>query len=48
MILIAYADGNLTQLKRLLGYDLLQSFTASIQALAKAKESLVITLDDIR
>jgi predicted lipid-binding transport protein (Tim44 family) len=31
-----------------LGYDLLQSFTASIQARAKAKESLVITLDDIR
>ena len=48
MILTAYAEGNLTQLKRLLGYDLLQSFTASIQARAKAKESLVITLDDIR
>ena len=48
MILTAYAEGDLTTLKRLLGYDLLQSFTASIQARAKAKESLVITLDDIR
>ena len=48
MILTAYAEGDITTLKRLLGYDLLQSFTASIQARAKAKESLVITLDDIR
>ena len=48
MILTAYAEGDLTTLKRLLGYDLLQSFTASIQARAKAKENLVITLDDIR
>ncbi|MDC0650199.1 Tim44/TimA family putative adaptor protein [Alphaproteobacteria bacterium] len=48
MILTAYAEGNLTQLKRLLGYDLLQSFTESIQARAKAKESLVITLNDTR
>ena len=48
MILTAYAEGDLTTLKRLLGFDLLESFTASIQARAKAKESLVITLDDIR
>ena len=48
MILTAYAEGNITQLKRLLGYDLLQSFTGSIQARAKAKESIFITLDDIR
>lgn len=48
MILTAYAEGDLAQLKRLLGYDLLKSFTASIQARTAAKESLVITLDDIR
>ena len=48
MILSAYAEGDLTQLKRLLGYDLLQSFTSSIQARAKANESLTITVDEIR
>jgi predicted lipid-binding transport protein (Tim44 family) len=48
MILTAYAEGDLAQLKRLLGYDLLQSFTVSIQARTAAKESLVITVDDIR
>ena len=48
MILMAYADGDLTQLKRLLGYDLLQSFTSSIQARAKANESLKITIDEVR
>jgi len=48
MILTAYAEGDLAQLKRILGYDLLKSFTASIQARTVAKESLVITLDDIR
>ena len=48
MILTAYAEGDLTQLKRLLGYDLLQSFTSSIQARAKANESLKITIDEIR
>ena len=48
MILSAYAEGDLTQLKRLLGYDLLQSFTLSIQARAKANESLNITVDKIR
>ena len=31
MILAAYAEGDLTQLKRLLGYDLLQSFQSSIE-----------------
>ncbi|MDC1381967.1 Tim44/TimA family putative adaptor protein [Candidatus Puniceispirillum sp.] len=48
MILTAYADGDLTQLKRLLGYELLQSFTSSIQARAKANESLNIIIDEIR
>ena len=48
MILIAYAEGDLTQLKRLLGYDLLQSFTQSIEARIASKESLSITLDELR
>ncbi len=48
MILTAYAEGDLAQLKRLLGYDLLQSFTTSIQSRIAAKESLSITLEDIR
>jgi predicted lipid-binding transport protein (Tim44 family) len=48
MILTAYADGDLTQLKRLLGYDLLQSFTMSIQSRAKANESLNITIEEVR
>ena len=48
MILTAYAEGDLPQLKRLLGYDLLQSFTSSIQSRVAAKESLSITLDELR
>ena len=48
MVLTAYAEGDLTQLKRLLGYDLLQSFTESVQERNKAAESLSITLDDIK
>ena len=48
MILTAYAEGDLPQLKRLLGYDLLQSFTSSIQSRIAAKESLNITLDELR
>tara|TARA_B100000575_G_C23051514_1_gene605323 strand:- start:167 stop:829 length:663 start_codon:yes stop_codon:yes gene_type:complete len=48
MILTAYAEGDLSQLKRLLGYDLLQSFTSSIQSRIAAKESLNITLDELR
>ena len=48
MILTAYAEGDLAQLRRLLGYDLLQSFTASIENRTAAKESLSITLDELR
>ena len=48
MILIAYAEGDLTQLKRLFGYDLLQSFTQSIEGRISSKESLSITLDELR
>ena len=48
MILTAYAEGDLAQLKRLLGYDLLQSFTSSIENRIAANESLGITLDELR
>ncbi len=48
MILKAYAEGDLAQLKRLLGYDLLQSFTTSVQERNRAGESLTITLEDIK
>jgi len=48
MILNAYADGDLAQLRRLLGYDLLQSFTSSIESRIAAKESLSITLNELR
>jgi predicted lipid-binding transport protein (Tim44 family) len=48
MILTAYAEGDLAQLRRLLGYDLLQSFTSSIEGRVAAKESLTITLDELR
>ena len=48
MILNAYAEGDLANLKRLLSYDLLQSFTQSIQQRAKDGESLSITLDALR
>jgi predicted lipid-binding transport protein (Tim44 family) len=48
MILTAYAEGDLTQLKRLLGYDLLQSFKLSIEGRVASKESLSITLEELR
>ena len=48
MILKAFADGDQAQLKRLLSYDLLQSFTQTIQDRTAAKESLEITINDIR
>lgn len=48
MILSAYAEGDLAQLRRLLGYELLQSFTSSIESRIAAKESLSITLDELR
>ncbi len=47
MILTAYAEGDITQLKRLLGYELLESFTNSIQDRAKAHESLSIQVEKI-
>ncbi|MGB2016525.1 MAG: Tim44/TimA family putative adaptor protein [Candidatus Puniceispirillum sp.] len=48
MVLRAYAEGDLAQLKRLLGYDLLQSFTQSIQRRNANKESLSIELENIK
>ena len=48
MILTAYAEGDLAQLRRLLGYDLLKSFTSSIESRVAAKEGLQITLEDLR
>jgi predicted lipid-binding transport protein (Tim44 family) len=48
MILSAYADGDQSQLKRLLNYDLLQSFVQSINARVSAKETLEITVDEVR
>ena len=48
LILTAYAEGDLAQLRRLLGYDLLKSFTSSIENRIAAKESLSITLDELR
>ena len=48
MILTAFADGDQAQLKRLLSYDLLQSFMQTIHARTAAKESLEITINEIR
>ena len=48
MVLRAYAEGDLAQLKRLLGYDLLQSFSQSIQRRNASKESLSIELENIK
>ena len=48
MILTAFADGDQPQLKRLLSYDLLQSFMQTIHDRTAAKESLEITVNDIR
>jgi predicted lipid-binding transport protein (Tim44 family) len=48
MILSAYAEGDLAQLRRLLGYDLLKSFTSSIESRIAANESLSITLEELR
>lgn len=48
MILTAYAEGDIAQLKRLLSYDLLQSFTKSIQQRQADKESLTIELGEMK
>ena len=48
MILTAFAEGDQAQLKRLLSYDLLQSFMQTIHDRTAAKETLEITVDEIR
>jgi len=48
MILKAFADGDQAQLKRLLSYDLLQSFMQTIHDRTAAKESLEITVNEVR
>ena len=47
IILSAYAESDIAQLKRLLSYDLLQSFTQSIQQRTSDGEALSITIEDI-
>ena len=48
MILMAFAEGDQAQLKRLLSYELLQSFMQTIHDRSAAKETLEIIVDDIR
>ena len=48
MILIAFAEGDQAQLKRLLSYELLQSFMQTVHDRTAAKETLEITVDEIR
>ena len=47
MILTSYADGDVAKLKRLLSYDMLQSFTQSIQQRQQDGERLAITLETL-
>ena len=48
MVLTAFAEGDQAQLKRLLSYELLQSFTQTIHDRTAAKETLEITVNEIR
>lgn len=48
MILTAFAEGDQAQLKQLLNYELLQSFMQTIHDRTAAKETLEITVNDIR
>ena len=48
IILSAYTDGDVAKLKRLLSYDLLQSFTQSIQQRSSDGETLSISIDELR
>ena len=48
MTLTAFAEGDQAQLKRLLSYELLQSFMQTIHDRTAAKETLEITVNDIR
>ena len=48
MILTAYADGDQAQLQRLLSYDLSKSFMQTINDRIAAKETLEITVNEIK
>ena len=48
MVLTAFAEGDQAQLKRLLSYELLQSFMQTIHDRTAAKETLEITVNEIR
>ena len=48
MVLKAFSEGDQAQLKRLLSYELLQSFTQTIHDRTAAKETLEITVNEIR
>ena len=48
LILEAYADGNNAKLKQLLGFELYESFSESIQARLSANEKLSISVDEIK
>ena len=48
LILSAFAEGDQAQLKRLLSYDLLKSFMQTIHDRTSAKETLEITVNEIR
>ena len=48
MILTAFAEGDQAELKRWLNYELLQSFMQTIHDRTAAKETLEITVNDIR
>ena len=48
MILNAYADGDLAQLRRLLGYELLDEFGEAIRQRQAEGDSLTLKLDDLK
>lgn len=48
MILTAFAEGDLASLRRLLGYDLNEEFTHSINQRIKSGDELEITIHDIQ
>ena len=47
MVLHAYAEGDLSQLRRLLGYDLFNEFSEAIRQRNADNESLSLTIDQI-
>ena len=47
LVLSAFAEGDLSQLRRLLGYDLFNEFSEAIRQRNAENESLSLTIDDI-